>query len=176
MKVAALLLALLALVSLPAFSQVGAFSIGVGAEGGVPAGDFSNVSSFGIGGMGWVAYTVDPNMTVTGKVGYLSFSNKVSGGPSVNMIPILVGGRYFLMPAIESTSMRSYVAADAGLYSASVSGGTSSTKFGIAPALGAQFSAGTNMNVDIHANYTIVFSDPSSTSWIGFGIGLEFGM
>jgi opacity protein-like surface antigen len=72
--------------------------------------------------------------------------------------------------------MRSYVAADAGLYNASVSGGPSSTKFGIAPALGAQFSAGTNMNIDLHVNYTVVFSDPSSTSWIGFGAGLEFGM
>jgi len=176
-KAVLILLSLVALLSLEAIGQTpvnGNISLGVGAEGGVPVGDFSNASNFGIGAMGWIAYGVDPNLTLMGKVGFESFSSKNSGGSSRTVVPILVGGRYFLTPALEVTSMRTYLAADAGVYSSS-GGGYSSTKFGIAPALGAQFAAGPGMNVDLHVNYSIVFSDPS-TSWVGFGVGLEFGM
>lgn len=178
MKKAALILALAALLALPVFGQtpgVGNVSLGIGAEGGVPVGDFKNVSDFGIGGMGWIAFSVDPSVTLTGKVGYQSFSAK-GGGSSLNVIPVLVGMQYSLMPALEATSMRSYLGAEAGVYNLSAGGGGSSTKFGIAPALGAQFSAGTGMKVDLHVNYTVVFSDPSNSSWVGFGAGLEFGM
>jgi opacity protein-like surface antigen len=178
MKIAALVLTLLALLASTGFAQapaVGAVSIGFGAEAGVPVGDLKNASDFGIGGMGWIAYDVDPSLTLTGKVGYISFSGK-SPAPSLNIIPVLVGGRYMLTPAMEVTSMRSYIGVDAGLYSMSASGFNSSTKFGIAPALGAQFSAGPAMDVDIHVSYATIFSDPSSSSWVGVGIGLEFGM
>jgi hypothetical protein len=177
-KITLFLLLSIVVLTVPAFSQEtaqGQWVIGVGAMGGVPVGDFSNASNFGIGGGGWVGYSVDPNLTITGKVGYMNFSSKVSGGPSLSMVPVLVGGRYFLTPSLESSSMRSYVAGDVGIYNASASG-TSSSKFGIAPTLGAQFQAGEKMNVDVYANYTIIFTDPSSTSWVGFGVGLEFGM
>ena len=183
-KATLVLLSLVALVSVSAFGQTpanGRISLGFGVEGALPLGDFSNASNFGIGGMGLIAYPVDPNLTLTGKVGYMSFSSKASGGPSLHMIPVLVGARYFLMPSIESTSMRSYIAADAGIYNSSVDlgggfGTVSSTKFGIAPTVGAQFAAGAGMNVDVHVNYSMIFTDPSSTSFLGFGIGLEFGM
>lgn len=178
-KAALILVSLLAIASVPAFSQApvaGNISLGIGAEGALPMGDLSNGVNFGIGGIGMIAYSIDPNLSLTGKIGYQTFSAKAGGG-SLNVVPILVGARYFLMPAIETTSMRSYISADAGIYAMSASGGgASSTKFGIAPALGAQFAAGTNMNVDLHVNYTVVFSDPSSSSWLGIGVGLEFGM
>ena len=44
------------------------------------------------------------------------------------------------------------------------------------PALGAQFKAGDNMNVDVHANFANIFTEGSSTNWVGFGIGFEWIM
>jgi hypothetical protein len=81
-----ILLALVALVSLQAFGQTpanGKISLGFGAEGAVPLGDFSNASNFGIGGLATIAYPVDPSLTLTGKAGYMSFSSKVSCGPAL---------------------------------------------------------------------------------------------
>jgi hypothetical protein len=178
MKIAALVFSLVALFAATVSAQTpvaSSVSIGFGAEAGVPVGDLKNASDFGIGGMGWIAYDVDPSLTLTGKVGYISFSGK-SPAPSLNIVPILVGGRYMLTPAMEVTSMRSYIGVDAGLYSMSASGFNSSTKFGIAPALGAQFSAGPTIDIDIHVSYATIFSDPNSSSWVGVGVGLEFGM
>ena len=172
-----IVVALVLMVGLTAFGQTAATSsikISVGPEGGVPTGDFNTGYSFGIGGTASVGYAIDPNFSASLKGGYLSFSGKdVSGftAPTLSIIPILAGLHYYFMPPSD---MRVYGAAEGGLYIASVSGGNSSSKFGVAPTLGAEFKAGENMNIDIHGNYTTVFSDPSSTSWIGFGAGLVF--
>jgi len=186
-----LVTALLVLLSLPMFAQeppVGSWIVGVNAEGAVPVGDFSNASSFGIGGVAMAGYIVDPNLTLSVKAGYLRFSGKdvtvptfnpytlqienttVSGG-SMNLIPILVGGRYYFMPPAD---MRVYGAVDAGMFS--MSNGSSSTKVGVAPALGAKFKAGDKMDVDVHANYSMVFTENTTTSWVGVGIGLLFSL
>ena len=189
--------AALLIVTLPSFGQ-GTWAVGFSGGGGVPIGDFSNVSNFGIGGHAWAAYNADPNFAVTVKSGYLRFSGKdfnisiqgVTGTTKTNfgVIPILVGGRYYFMPSGDT---RVYGAADAGLYAlnastdVNVSGGgvsvstsvsTSSTKFGASPSLGVLIKAGEKMNVDINGNFTYVATDVKSTTWVGFGIGLEFGL
>ncbi|MBI1805679.1 MAG: outer membrane beta-barrel protein [Ignavibacteria bacterium] len=192
-KLFLLLVAAILVLNLPMFGQdatTGGWTLTVGAGGGVPVGDFNNASNFGIGGVASLGYVADPNFTVSATSGYLHFSGKdvTSGGytfsTAVNIVPILVGGQYFFMPPGD---VRVYGAANAGLYllsysastnvsGVSVSGSTSESKFGVSPTLGAQFKAGDKMNVDVNANYTAVFTDNTTTSWVGFGIGLEFGL
>jgi opacity protein-like surface antigen len=184
MKIASVVFLLCILCSVGGFAQStssGMWNVGVGAEVGVPMGDFNNYSSVGFGGIGTVGYMVDENLTVTGKIGFLSFSGKdqtvtvnghsttVSGG-SVTVIPILVGGRYFFMPPAD---MRIYGSADIGIYNINNGGGS---KFGFAPAVGAQFKAGDNMKVDVHADYTYISTDVTSTTWLGIGVGLVFDL
>ncbi|HUL44699.1 MAG TPA: outer membrane beta-barrel protein [Bacteroidota bacterium] len=172
-------------------STVGNWRVGVGLDAGLPTGDFNNVSSFGIGGHVGAGYVVDPNAVLSLKIGYLHFSGKdvtvtvdtplgpvteTASGGSLSVVPILVGGKYFFSPPGD---MRWYGAADIGLYIISASGGgssASSSKFGVSPAFGGQFKAGDNMWVDAHVNYTDVFTDVSSSSWIGIGVGLIFDL
>lgn len=171
------------LIAFGALAQAqGTWAVGIGGDVAVPVGDFSNFAKLGIGGSGWVGYMVDQNLTVTGKVGVLSFSSKdetfndpilgpiTLSGPSSTVIPILVGVRYFFMPPAD---MRVYGSAEVGMYNINNNVGT---KFGFSPALGAQFKAGDNMNVDVRANYTTVTTEGSSSSWVGVGLGLEFGL
>ena len=178
MKQAVLVAILVVACSISAFGQAtGSWRVGVGAEGGIPIGDFSNFASLGIGGIGSVAYVVDPNFEVTLKSGYLNFSGKditVPGfgtisGTSGSIIPILVGGKYYFMPG----DTRVYGDAEVGMFSISNGGGT---KFGFAPALGAEFKAGDKMWVDVHGNYSYISTDVISTSFIGFGVGLVFDL
>ena len=191
MKNVVTMVALLVLVcsALSVAQTAGGWSVGVGAEGGVPIGDFSNVSSFGIGGTAWAGYNVDPSFLLAVKSGYLVFSVKDALKPanvsaSVKIIPIVLEGKYFFMPTGDT---RVYGAADAGLYlldigaSASVGGvsvsvSTTTSKFGFAPTLGAQFKVGDKMYVDAHGNYTYIATDGGSTSYIGFGLGLAFDL
>ena len=197
MKIVVSLCAALLILALPSFGQ-GTWAVGVGGGGGVPIGDFSNASNFGIGGHAWVAYNADPNFAVTFKSGYLRFSGKeykivvqgvtATAKTNYGVIPILVGGRYYFMPSGDT---RVYGAADVGMYSlnasadvtatgggVSISGSTSTTetKFGASPSLGVLIKAGEKMNVDINGNFTYVATDIKSTTWIGFAIGLEFGL
>lgn len=179
-----LALFVLSAVSFAQTSTTGNWRVGVGLETALPTGDFNNVSSLGIGGRVGAGYVIDPDAVLTLKVGYLHFSGKditvpisatesVTTSVSWGVIPILVGGKYYFTPG----DMRWYGAADVGLYVLSASGGgSSSSKFGIAPGVGAQFKAGDNMWVDAHLNYSDVFTDNTSTSWIGIGVGLVFDL
>jgi opacity protein-like surface antigen len=192
MKKLAIILTLL-IVALPSFGQTSTpsqWSIGVGVEGGLPTGDFNNYSSFGIGGLAFVGYNgFDPSFQLTLTSGYLNFSGKDytigdhTWNTKLGIIPILLGGKYYFMPG----DTRVYGQANVGLYllnasasttisGVSVSGSTNSSKFGVSPILGAQFKAGDKMWVDAHVNYTSVFTDNITTSWIGFGVGLVFDL
>ncbi len=194
MKKLAIMVALL-IIALPLYGQTAGpsqWSIGVGAEGGVPVGDFNNASNFGIGGLAFVGYNgFDPAFQLTLSSGYVHFSGKDISDPftggTINtkwgIIPIVLGGKYYFMPG----DTRVYGQANVGLYvlsasadetvgSATVSVSSSTSKFGVSPVLGAQFKAGDKMWVDVHANYSAVFTEGSTTSWVGFGLGLVFDL
>jgi opacity protein-like surface antigen len=165
-------------------------SLGVNAEFGLPMGTFSDISDLGIGGTALFGYQIDPNLTLTGRAGYISFSGKdIDAGSfklktSYGIIPILVGARYYFTP--EDT-YRIYGAAEVGLYMLSVSASTtvmgysvdvtsSETKFGFAPTVGAQFKVGDNMNLDAHVNYSYISTEGDALTYLGIGVGLEFGL
>ena len=183
-----LLVAATVILSVSAFAQ--GMSVGVNVEGGIPMGDFADISSFGIGGTGVFVYNVDPNLSITGRVGYLNFSGKdidlvdFKLKTSYGIIPVLAGARYYFMPEGDT---RVYGAAELGIYMLSVKASTtvlgysvdvtsSESKFGFAPTFGAQFKVGDKMNLDAHVNYSYVSTEGSALNWIGFGIGLEFGI
>lgn len=171
------------------------WSAGFDFQGALPMGDFKDITDFGVGGTGYVAYGVAPTVAVTGRVGYLYFGGKeytITDGTGTytvktnfGMIPFLAGVKLFFT---EGDS-RVYAAGEAGLFilsasadvtassggsSFSGSGSDTESKFGVSPSLGAQFKAGDNMVVDAHANFSNVFTDGSSTNWITFAIGFEW--
>lgn len=171
------------------------WSAGFEFQGALPMGDFKNITDFGVGGTGYVAYGVAPTVAVTGRIGYLYFGGKeytISDGSGTftvktnyGMIPVLAGVKIFF----SEGDSRVYAAGEAGLYmlsasadvtasggsgSFSGSGSETESKFGVSPSLGAQFKAGDNLVVDAHANFSNVFTDESSTNWITFAIGFEW--
>jgi opacity protein-like surface antigen len=173
------------------------WSGGFDLRGALPMGDFKDITDFGVGGTGYVAYSVAQQVAITGRAGYvyfggkeLSYSDGTNSGTiktKYGMIPFLAGVKLFL----SEGDSRVYVAGEAGLYimsataDISISGGGSSlsgsgsdtqSKFGVSPSLGAQFKAGDNMMVDAHANFSNVFADNTSFNWITFAVGFEWMM
>jgi outer membrane protein W len=184
------LVAILIIILMSLTANAQNWSVGVSAGGGLPMGDFGDLSSFGFGGTLWGAYAVDPNFSVTARSGYMNFPGKDIGGGGITTkisygaIPILVGGKYYFMPEGDT---RVYGAGELGLYSLSVTAKTtigsvsaeftsSETKFAFAPTLGAQFKAGENMNVDASVNYTYVATEGKALTWLGFGVGLVWNL
>jgi len=173
------------------------WSAGFDLRGALPIGDFKDLTDFGVGGTGYVAYSVAPQVAITGRAGYMYFGGKelsyssgtTSGTIKTNygVIPILAGVKIFF----SEGDSRVYAAGEAGLYllsasadimlssggsSVSGSGSDTQSKFGVSPSLGAQFKAGDNMVVDAHGDFSNVFGDNSSLSWITFAIGFEWMM
>ena len=54
------------------------------------------------------------------------------------------------------------------------SGSDSDSRFGYAPAVGAQFRAGRTMMVDAHVDYTGIPDDTGDLSWVTFAVGVEW--
>lgn len=157
--------------------------LGIGVNGSYlsPTGDFGDVYKAGAGGGASLTYAVTNNLQLSANVGYsqLSFNNDKynqllnsffgSFGTAINVnvdsklkvIPIVLGGKYFL----TSTNFRPYATVDVGLHIISadeatvkVNGQTltaaaSESKTATAWGLGAGFliKAAPKINVDINA-------------------------
>ena len=102
-----------------ASAQPGKISFGVGVDVGLPMGTFGDTQSLCIGGTAKVYYPLQDMITLTGTAGYMTFSGKeytvgtakVKAG-SWNMVPVVVGGRYYFGPA---GATRFYAGFDMGL-------------------------------------------------------------
>lgn len=104
-------------------AQPGKISFGIGADVALPiASGFSDSQGIGIGGTAKVYYPINDMFTLNGTAGYITFAGKdytVAGlttsvkAGSWNMVPVLVGGRYYFTPA--SSAMRWYGMFDMGL-------------------------------------------------------------
>jgi hypothetical protein len=168
------------------FAQNGRFS--VGAELGLPMGDFSDVSSMGFGGSVRYEYPITDNIGLMGTVGYLTFSGKTVDGfdyGNTSMIPIQVGGKYYFTENQNGI----YLALNLGVHSTSYDspdititdpitgitvtepGGTiSNTDVSYAPEVGYHLP-----NVDIGLRYQMIATDPSTTSYLGIRLAYVFG-
>jgi hypothetical protein len=139
------------------------FEVSIGAEGGLPLGDFKETSKFGYGGSVKFAYNTDPNVAITLQSGYLSFSGKTIGlfeYPRLGFIPVKLGGRYtfpgglYLEPQFGVTFINENVG----------------TGFTYAGNLGYHMVPG----IDISARYEGISKD-GTVSFIGFRVAYAFG-
>jgi opacity protein-like surface antigen len=163
-------------------------------RGALPMGDFKDLVSFGAGGTAYAGYAFSPMFAVTARTGYIFTGGKdvaveesgYTGTATTNygIVPLLGGLRVSFLEG----DTHLYVAGEAGMYvlngtyevtnslgGAVTSSSKSESKFGYAPAIGAQFRAGMNMMVDAHVDYTgITDTGDNTISWVSFGVGLEW--
>ena len=143
------------------------FSVGV--EAGLPLGDLKEGSSFGIGGSAMGEYSAAESLGLTLSAGYLTFSGKTVEsvkGPSLNLIPVLVGAKYHFNEKI-------YGHAQLGMTFASVKfeGVSASTSaFTYAPTIGFTPSE----NIDIALKYQAYTKNSTSTSFLGLRVAYVF--
>ncbi len=162
MKKVLLSLAIVSIVSLSAKAQKssstdGQIKLDIGIKGGLPIGDFSNISSFGIGGFVKAAYPVSSDFDLTGTVGYTSFIGKTVDGfkyPSEGLFDVIVGGSYKLDGGFHL---------DGGIGYGTFSPGSG----GFAYRVGAGYQV--TPDLDITANYNGI-SDGGTLSYIGIGV------
>jgi hypothetical protein len=149
----------------------------VGAEVLIPMGSFSDAAKIGFGGTAEFEYFVNPNISVTGKAGYITWGANTGDQNVVKVtwsgIPILVGGKYYFIP---SGRTRVYGQFELGLFIFSGSAETtvpgfgtqshsaSSTEFTIAPAIGFEIPAGQRGAIDLSARFWGILSSGGSSN------------
>lgn len=186
MKKLTLVVTVFALVALMSFSAQaqGKMAANIGADILIPMGDFADAAKIGFGGTAMFEYMVNPNLAVTGKLGYITWGAKTGDNSAVEAsfsgLPFLVGGKYYFMP---QGKLRAYGQFELGLFflSASVksnvpgfsySASASSTDFVIAPAFGVEIPAGPKGAVDASVRYWGIFKEGSAHN-IGFRVGYK---
>jgi hypothetical protein len=105
---------IIAAISLPHFSTAHAeteatetsgpaakITLGASGFGGVPLGDAGDVLDAGVGFLGSLDYPLNPQVELTGRIGYIHYLTDGEGF-SFSEIPIWGGARYFLNPSQES--------------------------------------------------------------------------
>jgi opacity protein-like surface antigen len=194
------ILLLAACVAAPAQEQsasTASWIAGFDVRGAMPMGDFKDLVSFGVGGTAYAGYAFSPMFAVTARTGYIFTGGKdiavdvsgLTGTATTNygIVPLLGGLRVSFLEG----DTHLYVAAEGGMYilngtyevtnslgGAVTSSSDSDSKFGYAPAIGAQFRAGMNMMVDAHVDYTgipdAIPNDGGDASWLTIGVGIEW--
>lgn len=175
----------------------------VGVQGGIalPMGDFGDAVDLGFGGQGNFAYTVSPNLQVTGSIGYLTWSYKTDGNiasGSFSSVPVLAGIRY----TFPAKGFAPYVMAQLGLHFISSSfeieydpfifdfldktSGTESTdatlvtqefsdsssKFGFGFGAGFLLPLSPKLDLDVNATFNSIATEGSATNYIGIMAGV----
>ncbi len=174
-------------VSTPANSQQMRVGVQIGAA--IPVGDWSDWVSTGIGGIGTFHYVLNQKISLTGALGYYSFSSKEDmsnaigawGDYSYSVMPIVVGIRYGL--GKENESFQPYLGGELGFhvvsgswkvnivgYSAEVS--ESETDFGFSPIIGFKFNVNKDVDLDINAKYSFI----SDFGHLVFNAGVIFNI
>ena len=146
------------------------FRVSVGLIGALPTGDLKTTSNFGIGGSLQGEAKVAPEFGLTVSVDYISFSGKTISGfgtsikaPTLSLVPILAGGRYYLGGG-------AYLSAQLGVTIASATGETSSSAFTYAPGIGYYLSP----NFDLLLKYQAASKNGSTLSFVGLRAAYNF--
>ena len=152
------------MVWLPAQAQLKGFSLGPFVEAGWPTGSFKETNKNGYGaGLG--ADVRLGKIGVSGSVGYMHFGgktiNKEDGNiamPSINAVPVRVGLKYRIVPAL-------YAKLESGV--AKFTGGDQSA-FIISPGIGVRI-----LGFDFQAKYEIWKKQETYSFW-GLKAGINF--
>jgi hypothetical protein len=174
MKRLVLLFALVTVVTFSALAQdekkTAGTTLSVGAEVGIPSGDFGDFYKLGLGGSLKVAFPVVTNGSITLSAGYISFSGKEIAGnkiAAINAIPFKAGFRY------NVGAGGFYVEPQVG-YAIYKAKGTEGSEGGFtwAPNLGYTI----NKMIDLSARYESTSIEGTSFNHIGFRIAYNFGL
>jgi hypothetical protein len=186
MKTIALCLTMTALALLvPArASAQSTMSVGAGVDLMLPVGSFGDSWGTGFGGTAEFDYIASPKFSVTGKIGYLTWSSKnlpTGWSATYSGVPLLAGIKWY--PSfIPKGAVSIYGHFEMGIMfgSLSTSGPAGRTypfaaagsDFTIVPSFGVEIPAGTNGDIDISARYF----DISKKGSIGFRAGYKMGI
>lgn len=173
-------IALLTAFFFTAQAQKGDKQIGIGAEVGLPIGNFSNGYGIGIGGTAKGMYGLNDNAHLTLTLGYTSFGIKekseyMSG--SVGFIPILAGYRHsfgslYAEPQLGLVVVRSSVKIS-GLEEFGFGGGSASTT-NVGFALGGGYML--NENWDLGVRFQGVSATGGSMSYFALKVAYNFSL
>jgi hypothetical protein len=172
--------ALALLISAGASAQ-STMSVGAGVDIMLPVGSFGDSWGTGFGGTAEFDYALSAKFSVTGKIGYLTWSSKnlpTGWSASYSGVPLLAGIKWY--PSfIPKGAVRIYGHLEMGIMfgSLSTSGpagrtypfATAGSDFTIVPSVGVEIPAGPNGNIDISARYF----DISRKGSIGFRAGYK---
>lgn len=164
----------------PTYSRGPAMMIGGDAGLGFPTGDFGDGAKMGFGVNGVFTYFFQPNLAVTGTLGYWTFGAKESSpGYEVTFstIPFNAGIQY----RFDASGWHPYIGAETFLFFNSVSVkylGTSisdsKTEFGFTPLVGAAFRISPNLEFRVNVKYVIIFTSGSNTTFLNFLGGIHY--
>lgn len=163
--------------------------MGVSVQGGVflPTGDFGDAAGTGFGGTGTFLYDLTPMLQITGSIGYATWGSKEdlpSGWEwSFSAIPVQVGLRY----ALGKGNFLPYVAAETGInfisskvtveyFGGTVTADESESKFGFAPGAGFLYKFNPKTALDVTLKYNMIFTEGSSTTYLGINAGVAFAL
>jgi hypothetical protein len=147
---------------------------------GMPMGDFGDAVSTGFGINGVFSYFVNPQLIVTGTLGYWSFSAKGSNSTTsltFSTIPLNGGIQY----RFNKGKFQPFISAETLLFFNSVSltylgysQSDSKTEFGFIPGFGAAFPLENDIEIRAAIKYTIIFTSGSNTTFLGIMGGVHF--
>lgn len=190
-KLFAIISVLLIAVSLNA---QGKFAVSVNGDVALPMGNFGDLAKTGFGGLVAGVYNATPNIQVTLKSGYLTWSTETpasiqAAASSVNegtltSIPVLVGARY----VAGKGKLKPYGAAELGMHftstevpsvtlptGQSVGGGTTTdSNFGFGFGGGVYYEVAKTVDLELNAQYNIISTSGNSSGFINVGVGALF--
>jgi hypothetical protein len=152
--------------------------LSIGAEAGIPVGDYNNAYNANVGGSLQADIPVASQLFVTVNAGYNTFLGKTVNGFSltnIQLIPAKAGLKYFATPNF-------YVQAEAGasfVANKNDVGATNSTLFTYAPQVGYLFPLGGKNFIDAGVRYegnTPLVTNGSNLGFVGLRVAYAFGL
>ena len=161
--------------------------VGLAADLTIPVGDLGDYRSLGFSAHAMLGYMIARSILLQLSVGYVSFSekNSIEGiDNGYSWVPIAFALNYLFSPGKK---FMPYVGLALGLYlihqsfsyslfGTSISGSDNTTKFGIAPRIGAFYVASAAVLLSLSLNYHLVFTEGSSTSALGIMFGFMYAL
>lgn len=171
------------------FSSTSFAQIKVGATAGLalPMGDFGDGWKMGFGGGVEGKYFLSDNLALGASLGYYAFSAKDvdidlksedASDPSFSVMPILATVDYFF----ANEGFKPFVGAGVGLFSMKSKVyvpffgdvEATSSELGVAPTVGFLYGISDKLDFNLNAKYNMIFTEGSSTTYLGVNAGVLF--
>ncbi|CAM3942928.1 Outer membrane protein beta-barrel domain-containing protein [Pedobacter westerhofensis] len=151
--------------------------LSVGADAGLPVGNFSNAYKWSIGGSVQADFPIiQDQFYYTVNAGFNNvFADNSNTGPDLQLIPVKAGLKYFPVKNF-------YVQGEAGatfVTNKSDAGFSKSTTFAYAPQIGYLFNVGNRNSLDVgfkYENTSKFYDGGSSNGLLGLRVAYSFGL